>query len=276
MRKARGFTLLELLIVVGIVAVLAAVSIPVFASAARKARAAADAANVRAAKAAAGVQTLSDPGTGASDYYYDAEHGTLTAFSAGMAGIQGYGRSLTDPDSDGAEGVPAPGGKAGILAVTVAADGTFAAEWVAGISSVARSAFQTVYGQLAPLLAKKGAVVYSSQLTDAQKSAVYARLSPAGRALLDTHTWYITLDSANRLRVFFAGAAAVSSGSAIVYKLALDGTNKGAYQQTPSALPQSGGALNAGAANAKQQWGYYAADGTWVNNGWSSDLDSLS
>lgn len=48
MKKNKGFTLSELLIVVAIIAVLVAISIPIFASQLHKARVAADWANVRA------------------------------------------------------------------------------------------------------------------------------------------------------------------------------------------------------------------------------------
>ena len=52
-RNNKGFTLIEMLIVVGIIAVLVAVSIPMVNSSLEKARIATDAANERAAKAAA-------------------------------------------------------------------------------------------------------------------------------------------------------------------------------------------------------------------------------
>ncbi len=48
MKRNRGFTLMEMLIVVAIVAVLAAIAIPVFSGSLHKAKVAADMANVRA------------------------------------------------------------------------------------------------------------------------------------------------------------------------------------------------------------------------------------
>lgn len=48
MKRNRGFTLMEMLIVVAIIAVLAAVAIPVFNGSLHKAKVAADMANVRA------------------------------------------------------------------------------------------------------------------------------------------------------------------------------------------------------------------------------------
>lgn len=56
----KGFTLAELLVVVAIIGVLVAVSIPIFTSQLEKAREATDIANLRAAKAVAATAYLSD------------------------------------------------------------------------------------------------------------------------------------------------------------------------------------------------------------------------
>lgn len=85
--NVKGFTLAELLIVVAIIAVLVAVSVPIFSSKLEKAREATDVANMRAAKAAAVTQYLSDQEPG--DYYYDAEAGILKRASSG---IHAYGQ----------------------------------------------------------------------------------------------------------------------------------------------------------------------------------------
>ena len=57
----RGFTLAELLIVVAIIAVVVAISIPIFTNQLEKAREATDAANIRSAYAEVVAEALSDP-----------------------------------------------------------------------------------------------------------------------------------------------------------------------------------------------------------------------
>ena len=57
----KGFTLAELLIVVAIIAVLVAISIPVFTTQLEKARESTDAANLRSAYAEVMVQAVSEP-----------------------------------------------------------------------------------------------------------------------------------------------------------------------------------------------------------------------
>ncbi len=82
----KGFTLAELLVVVAIVGVLVAISIPIFTSQLEKAREATDVANMRAAKAEAVADYLSaDLDTsiwtvgndGAATAYYDAGSGLM-------------------------------------------------------------------------------------------------------------------------------------------------------------------------------------------------------
>lgn len=98
MRKKdrQGFTLAELLIVVVIIGVLVAISIPIFTAQLRKAKLAANQANARAAYAACAVDYMKDPteiafckydigkskaeptdkDAGVVDYYYDDDPGT--------------------------------------------------------------------------------------------------------------------------------------------------------------------------------------------------------
>lgn len=76
LNNKKGFTLAELLIVVAIIAVLVAISVPIFTSQLDSAREATDKANMRAAKAAATTVML-DNGTTSGTYYYDADNGVL-------------------------------------------------------------------------------------------------------------------------------------------------------------------------------------------------------
>lgn len=115
----KGFTLAELLVVVAILAILVAVSIPIFTSQISKAREATDLANVRAAKAAAASKYLGEETSGT--FYYDAEAGEL---KADKTGITAYGQSSTNVS--GATG--APTGK--VLKVTIAnTDGAVTLTW---------------------------------------------------------------------------------------------------------------------------------------------------
>ena len=64
--NTKGFTLAELLIVVAIIAVLVAISIPVFTSQLEKSREATDAANIRAAYAEITVKAIENNSTGST------------------------------------------------------------------------------------------------------------------------------------------------------------------------------------------------------------------
>ena len=78
--KKEGFTLAELLIVVAIIAVLVAVSIPVFTSRLEKAREATDLANLRAAYAAGVAEYMGNTetyATTAGSFLYNAGKGSL-------------------------------------------------------------------------------------------------------------------------------------------------------------------------------------------------------
>ncbi len=143
----QGFTLAELLIVVAIIAVLVAVSIPVFTSRLEKSKESTDLANMRAAYAAATTGYLTDETVGtkklgtaqATDpetVYYDAATGKLKD----SAPTVGYGKGTS---TDGGTESTTIGGKeytasgdAGnvadkVIQCSVKKDGTVTLEWVA-------------------------------------------------------------------------------------------------------------------------------------------------
>lgn len=97
LKKQGGFTLVEMLIVVAIIAILVAVSIPLVTSALERTKHATDAANERAAKAEILLCYLADTGkeiTAGTTYYYDAPNGKIVDSSTSV----GYGKHLTHED----------------------------------------------------------------------------------------------------------------------------------------------------------------------------------
>ena len=124
-RNNKGFTLAELLIVVAIIAVLVAISIPIFTSQLEKSRESTDIANMRAAKAAAVTAYLTDTTTG--DLYYDAGSGKLVTTKPTAT----YGKGTTA--DGGTDAYPdytnttAYTGK--VIKVTIAANGGLTFAW---------------------------------------------------------------------------------------------------------------------------------------------------
>lgn len=97
LKNKKGFTLMEMLIVVAIMVILVAVSIPVFSSQLDKAKKATDDANVRAAKALvltsymAGFDDVTI--TAGREYWYDASNGVLVDSTvSGATAPTGYGQ----------------------------------------------------------------------------------------------------------------------------------------------------------------------------------------
>lgn len=109
LKKNGGFTLIEMLIVVAIIAILVVVSIPMVGSSLDNAKTQTDAANLRAAKAAGTIEYLTNDGFTSGNY--DAADGTITSETPSP----GYGQSNAH--------------KGDYIVVSVEADGTVTAKW---------------------------------------------------------------------------------------------------------------------------------------------------
>lgn len=76
----KGFTLMEMLIVVAIIVILVAISVPTFTANLDEAKSATDAANLRAAKSAAQIYMLNNSDTideDTKDYFYSIDEGDI-------------------------------------------------------------------------------------------------------------------------------------------------------------------------------------------------------
>ena len=91
MKNKKGFTLMEMLIVVAIIVILVAISIPVFTSSLNEAKTATDDANMRAAKGLAVSMELTNALANGT-YYYDAENGKIESGTPANT-FEGYGQA---------------------------------------------------------------------------------------------------------------------------------------------------------------------------------------
>lgn len=106
LKNKKGFTLIEMLVVIAIIAILVAISIPMVSGALEKAREAADDANLQAAKAVAMVCAMDGKisnGTtitadGSTKYYYDVANGTIVNSTTGLTDqSKGQSSANTNP-----------------------------------------------------------------------------------------------------------------------------------------------------------------------------------
>lgn len=125
LKKTSGFTLVEMLIVVAIIAILIAISIPMVSKSLEKARTATDAANERSAKAAALITYMTEEeSVKDKEYYFDAVEGVL---KEGDTPDKGYGQRGNN--------------KNGYLIVSITEDGDVELKWSTSADLASKETF---------------------------------------------------------------------------------------------------------------------------------------
>lgn len=95
MKNKKGFTLMEMLIVVAIIAILIAIAIPTFASSLNKARVATDEANIRAGYASVMADVLTNEGENSGETGQTAKEYTLNTDGSVTTGVTTGGTAYT-------------------------------------------------------------------------------------------------------------------------------------------------------------------------------------
>ena len=132
-KRTEGFTLAELLIVVAIIGVLVAVSIPIFTSQLEKSKQATDLANMRSAKAAEWM-TEGMPDWSAGNHYYDVASGRIVTTVP-----SGYGKSSKNASEFASElnasGIPNDGSPT-YMTLTISDSGVVSIYWGDMVGSI--------------------------------------------------------------------------------------------------------------------------------------------
>lgn len=124
----KGFTLMEMLIVVAIIVILVAISVPTFTSQLEKARNATDEANIRAAKASASTAYLALEDDEEADFYdSDDEDAVATRFYDAENGKLLETNTITEGYGKGSEN----SAKGKVIQVVIDKEGNVTCSWVA-------------------------------------------------------------------------------------------------------------------------------------------------
>ena len=139
----KGFTLLELLIVIALIGTLVSIAVPAFGGKINEAKITTDQANVRNAQAAAIAQYMAAGGAGSRTYYFNAGTGMAQEDPASPA-ISGYGQYDKNDKADviGASGTPNQGGEAGYVKVAISDNGSVSMSWANGLPYTGRTVME--------------------------------------------------------------------------------------------------------------------------------------
>ena len=130
-KNSKGFTLMEMLIVVAIIAVLIAIAVPTFSASLNKARVATDEANIRSGYASVVADLLTkdrsaETGATTTTYtYYLMKDGSVAEATAGDKDYKTLGNNTTAVMISGVSAGTWTKGKGVIYTVTAQPDGSF-------------------------------------------------------------------------------------------------------------------------------------------------------
>ena len=123
-KNSKGFTLMEMLIVVAIIAVLIAIAVPTFSASLNKARVATDEANIRSGYASLVAELLTkDKFDDDSVTYYLKKDGSVAAAITAADGYATLGKATEDVTISGVKVTKWEKGKAVKYTATIADDG---------------------------------------------------------------------------------------------------------------------------------------------------------